>query len=41
MGSANECFSGCARQIKAANMNGWAIPGAYLFRLYVCEKEMS
>ena len=26
---------------KAANMNGRAIPGAYLFRLYVCDKEMS
>ena len=24
-----------------ANMNGRAIPGAYLFRLYVCDKEMS
>jgi len=22
-------------------MNGRAIPGAYLFRLYVCDKEMS
>jgi len=22
-------------------MNGRAIPGAYLFRLYVCHKEMS
>jgi len=22
-------------------MNGWAIPGAYLSRLYVCDKEMS
>jgi hypothetical protein len=22
-------------------MNGWAIPEAYLFRLYVCDKEMS
>jgi len=22
-------------------MNGQAIPGAYLFRLYVCDKEMS
>jgi len=21
-------------------MNGWAIPGAYLFRLYMCDKEM-
>jgi hypothetical protein len=35
MDSANECFSGCARWHKAANMNGRAIPGAYLFRLYV------
>ena len=26
---------------KAANINGRAIPGAYLFRLYVCDKEMS
>jgi len=26
---------------KAANMNGQAIPGAYLFRLYVRDKEMS
>ena len=25
---------------KAANMNGQAIPGAYLFRLYVCDKEI-
>ena len=33
MDSANECFSGCARYHKAANMNGRAIPGAYLFRL--------
>jgi hypothetical protein len=41
MDSANECFSGCARQHKSANMNGWAIPGAYLFNLYVCDKEMS
>jgi hypothetical protein len=41
MDSANECFSGCARKHKAANMNGRAIPGAYLFRLYVCDKEMS
>ena len=40
MDSANECFSGCARQPKAANMKGRAIPGAYLFRLYVCDKEM-
>jgi len=24
-----------------ANMNGQAIPGAYLFHLYVCDKEMS
>jgi len=24
-----------------SNMNGRAIPGAYLFRLYVCDKEMS
>jgi hypothetical protein len=39
MDSANECFSGCARQHKAANMNGWAIPGVYLFRLYVCDKR--
>ena len=38
--SANECFSGCARYHKAANMNGRAIPGAYLFRLYVCDKEI-
>ena len=30
--SANECFSGCVRQHKAANMNGRAILGAYLFR---------
>ena len=30
-----------AREHKAANMNGRAIPGAYLFRLYVCDKEMS
>jgi len=37
MDSANECFSG----YKAANMNSRAIPGAYLFRLYVCDKEMS
>jgi hypothetical protein len=22
-------------------MNGRAIPGAYLFRLYLCDKEMS
>ena len=36
MDSANEWFSGCARWHKAANMNGRAIPGAYLFRLYVC-----
>jgi len=41
MDSANVCVSGCARQHKAANMNGRAIPGAYLFRLYVCDKEMS
>jgi len=41
MDSANKCFSGCARYHKAANMNGRAIPGAYLFRLYVCDKEMS
>ena len=41
MDSANECFSGCARYHKAANMNGRAILGAYLFRLYVCDKEMS
>jgi hypothetical protein len=34
--SANEYFSGCTRQHKAANMNGRGIPGAYLFRLYVC-----
>ena len=26
MDSANECFSGCARYHKAANMNGQAIP---------------
>jgi hypothetical protein len=39
--SANECFSGCAREHKAANMKGRAIPGAYLFRLYVYDKEMS
>ena len=26
--TANECFSGCARYNKAANMNGQAIPGA-------------
>jgi len=26
---------------KAANMNSQAIPGAYLLRLYVCDKEMS
>jgi hypothetical protein len=30
-----------ARANNAANMNGRAIPGAYLFRLYVCDKEMS
>jgi len=41
MDSANKHFSGCARQHKAASMNGQAIPGAYLFRLYVCDKEMS
>jgi len=41
MDSANECFSGCARYHKAANMNSRAIPGAYLFRLYVGDKEMS
>jgi hypothetical protein len=41
MDLANECFSGCARWHKAANMNGRAIPGAYVFRLYVCDKEMS
>ena len=33
MDSANECFSGCAHSHKAANMNGRAIQGAYLFRL--------
>jgi hypothetical protein len=38
MDSANECFSGCARYHKAANMNGRAIPGAYHFCLYVCDK---
>jgi hypothetical protein len=27
--------------IKQPNMNSRAIPGAYLFRLYVCDKEMS
>ena len=36
---ANECFSGCAREHKAANMNGRAIPRAYLFRLYVCVRQ--
>jgi hypothetical protein len=41
MDSANECFSRYARQHKTANMNGRAIPGAYLFRLYVCDMEMS
>ena len=41
MDSANECFSGCARWHNAANMNGRAIPGAYIFGLYVCDKEMS
>jgi len=41
MDSVNECFSGCTHQHKAANMNDWAIPGAYLFHLYVCDKEMS
>jgi len=41
MDSAKECFSGCARLHKAANMNGRAIPWAYLFRLYVCDKEMN
>ena len=41
MDSANECLGGCALQHKAANMNGRAIPGAYLFSLYVCDKEMS
>jgi len=41
MVSANEYFSGCARWYKAGNMNGRAIPGAYLFRLYVCDKEMT
>jgi len=40
MDSANECFSGCTRQHKTANMNGRAIPGAYLFRPYVCDKEV-
>jgi len=35
MDSANECFSGCAREHKAANMNGRVIPGAEMstFRL--------
>jgi len=35
MNSVNECFSGCARYHKAANMNGRAIPGAEMntFRL--------
>jgi len=28
MDSTIECFSGCARQHKAANMNGRAVPGA-------------
>ena len=41
MDLANECFSGCTCWHKAANMNSRAIPGAYLFRLYVCDKEMS
>jgi len=41
MDSAKECFSGCAHEHKAANMNGRAIPGVYLFRLYVRDKEMS
>jgi hypothetical protein len=41
MDSATECFRGCARQHKAANMNGRVIQGAHLFRLYVCDKEMS
>jgi len=41
MDSAKECFSGCARKHKAANMNGRAIPGVYIFRMYVCDKEMS
>jgi hypothetical protein len=41
MDSANECFIGCVRYHEAANMNGRAIPGAYLFRLYVYDKEMS
>jgi len=40
MDSANECFSGCARSHKAANMNDRDIPEAYLFRLYVCDKEI-
>jgi len=38
MDSANKCFSGCVRY---HNMNGRAIRGAYLFRLYACDKEMS
>ena len=29
-----------ARQHKAANMNGRAVAWAYLFRLYVCDKEI-
>jgi len=41
MDSANECFSDARVNIKAANMNSRAISGAYLFRLYVCDKEMS
>ena len=41
MDSANECFSGCACSHNTANMNGRAIPGAYLFHLYACDKEMS
>jgi len=41
MDSANEHFSGCTCYHKAANMNGPAIPGAYLFRLYVCDNHVS
>ena len=32
--SANECFSGCARQHKAANMNGRSIPGEKFNQLW-------
>jgi hypothetical protein len=40
--SANECLMDARANIrKAANMNGRAIPLAYLFRLSVCDKEMS